>query len=133
MKKILIAATFITLAGCASKSSPERHALYYARHDPTMSGGNYVKNPTETARSNLPTYQKIYKQGQEAKIKGFTLEQAQSVAEEINQASAHATSGTETYMNMKEHKTQITPDARASQLWGQTLKDTFMDGYNGVK
>ncbi|WP_312189543.1 Exc2 family lipoprotein [Leclercia sp.] len=133
MKKMLIAAALITLVGCTSPSSPERHALYYARHDPTMAGGNYVKNPTETARLNLPTYQKIYKQGQEAKIKGFTPEQAQSVAEEINQASANATGGTETYMNMKEHKTQITPDERASQLWGKTLKDTFMDGYNGIK
>jgi hypothetical protein len=28
---------------------------------------------------------------------------------------------------------QITPDERASQLWGQTLKETFLDGYNGVK
>lgn len=133
MKKILIAATFITLTGCVSQSSPERHSLYYARHEPTMVGGNYIKRPTETARLNLSTYQKIYQQGQEAKIKGFTPEQAQSIAEEINQASAKATGGESTYMNLKEHKTKITPDERASQLWGQTLQDTFMDGYNGIK
>lgn len=36
-------------------------------------------------------------------------------------------------MHLKEYKTQITLDERASELWGETLKETFLDGYNGVK
>lgn len=132
MKRILIIAVALTLGACAAKTSPERHSLYYARHDPTMSGGNYVSKPTDTAKLNLPVYQKIYKQGQDAKAKGLSPVQAQSIADEIYKANAKAASSTVTYMSLKDNKTQTTPDERASQLWGQTLKDTFLDGYNGV-
>lgn len=133
MKKILIAVTFIALSGCAVQSSPERHSLYYARHDPTMTGGNYIKNPSETARLNLPVYQKIYKEGQKAKTNGLNPEQARKISEDIYRANAKSSDVEETYMHMSEHKLHITPDERAAKLWGQTLKDTFMDGYNGVK
>lgn len=36
MKRLLITAVIIALGGCAAKTSPERHSIYYARHDPTM-------------------------------------------------------------------------------------------------
>lgn len=67
------------------------------------------------------------------KTMGLTPIQAQTLADEIYKVNANVTSGTETFMNLKEHKTQITRDERASQLWGQTLKETFLDGFNGVK
>ena len=132
MKRLLMVAIVLALGGCAAKTSPERHALYFAWHDPSMTGGNYASRPDATAKTNLPGYQQVYKQGQEAKAKGLTPAQAQSLADEIYKVNANATGGTETYMDLKEHKTQITRDERASQLWGKTLKDTFLDGYNGV-
>lgn len=133
MKKIIIVSVILCLCGCADKSSPERHSLYFARHDPTMVGGNYRADPMATAELNLHTYQEIYKQGQDAKSKGVTSAQAHDLAEQVYMSGVNATGGEQTYMHLKEHKTQITPDERASQLWGQTLKETFLDGYNGVK
>jgi cell fate (sporulation/competence/biofilm development) regulator YlbF (YheA/YmcA/DUF963 family) len=133
MKRLLITAVILALGGCAAKTSPERHSIYYARHDPTMMGGNYASSPDATAKANLPAYKQIYQQGQDAKTKGLTPAQAQTLADEIYKVNANVTSGTETFMNLKEHKTQITRDERASQLWGQTLKETFLDGFNGVK
>jgi len=132
MKRILIVVVALTLGACAAKTSPERHSLYYARHNPVMAGGNYVSKPTDTAKLNLPVYQKMYKQGQDAKVKGLSPVQAQAVADEIYKVNAKPASSTVTYMSLKDHQTQATPDERQSQLWGQTLKDTFLDGYNGV-
>lgn len=132
MKRLLIAVVILVLGGCAAKTSPERHSLYYARHDPTMMGGNYASRPDATAKTNLPAYQQIYTLGQDAKAKGLTPAQAQSMADDIYKVNANATNGTETFMDLKDHKTQITRDKRATQLWGQTLKDTFLDGYNGI-
>lgn len=133
MYKLLISIVLLTVGGCAAKTSPERHSLYYARHDPTMEGGNYVKRPGETAKLNLAVYQAVYSQGVNAKAKGVTPAQAASMAGDIYHSGVKATGGTETFMGLKDHKTQVTADERASQLWGQTLKETFLDGYNGIQ
>lgn len=133
MKRILIVVAALTLGACVAKTSPERHSLYFARHDPTMSGGNYVSKPNDTAKLNLHIYQDVYKEGKKARATGLTLAQAQSAAEQVYESGVRATGGMETFMNLKDKKTQITPDERAARLWGQTLKDTFLDGYNGIK
>lgn len=98
-----------------------------------MVGGNYRGDPAAAARMNLHTYQDIYRKGQETKAKGATVAEAQTLAEEIYKSAVSTTKNEEIFMNMQSQKTTLTPDERAAQLWGQTLKETFLDGYNGVK
>lgn len=98
-----------------------------------MVGGNYRGDPAASARMNLHTYQDIYRKGQETKAKGATAAEAQTLAEEIYKSAVSTTKNEEIFMNMQSQKTTLTPDERAAQLWGQTLKETFLDGYNGVK
>lgn len=123
----------LILAGCVTQTSPERHSMYFARHDPTMTGGNYVSSPTYTAKLNLPVYQKIYKQGQDAKSRGVSKEHAMRFADDIYQSAVKSTVWNQSFMNLKDHKTPMDPDERAAALWGQTLKDTYLDGYNGIQ
>lgn len=96
-------------------------------------GGNYASRPDATAKANSPAYNQVYQLGQDAKTMGLTPVQAQTLADEIYKVNANVTSSTGTFMNHKEHKTQITRDERASQLWGQTLIETFLDGFSGIK
>ena len=73
-------------------------------------GGNYASSPDATAKANSPAYNQVYQLGQDAKTMGLTPVQAKTLADEIYKVKANVTSSTGTFMNHKEHKTQITRD-----------------------
>ena len=132
MKKIILTGMLLLLAGCASQTSPERHSLYFARHDPAMVGGNYVSKPLYTAKQNLPMYQEVYKHGQGDKVKGLTPEQAKQVADQLYDTAQNSTKSVETFTGNPQQKTPTQADKDSLKLWASTLRDTYLDGYNGI-
>ncbi|MBB1201790.1 hypothetical protein EGM70_16030 [Enterobacteriaceae bacterium 89] len=131
MKKIMMIATLLLASGCVSQTSPERHSRYFAVHDPEMVGGNFASNPTYTAKANLPLFQKVYQQGQADKAKGLTAAQAQQVADSIY-TSASKSQVRSTFTGNKSDTHLHDGDNESLALWGTQLKETYLDGYNGI-
>ncbi|MGU3412654.1 Exc2 family lipoprotein [Enterobacteriaceae bacterium C23F] len=133
MKKLMTIVVAISLAGCAAKSAPEKHAWYFSQHTTGTLNGNFVTPRNKIYSMNLPQFKTVYQQGVADKASGKDKAYANAYAASIRKEAEKPHQMDMTFTSNTSDKWQSTVEYKDAQLWFDELAKTYLDGYNGVQ